>query len=255
VFLAAVLLLAAGMTACTEPEPQGPAPLPPAPPAPPKEPTGFEYFPYHVKQGDTLYSLGKRFHIPWEEVAEINGITKVDEMPVGRLLIIPRAPGVEVPALERPAEAPARTYGSGRRAVRPRDLHHGKSSARFWWPTAGRVARAFGRPVRGLPDPGIAISAPGGTEVCAVADGTVIAVVGADGRGVSAWGRVLAVSHSGGYVSWYGHLDKVLVRKGQKVRKGEAIGTAGARGAAPEPLLAFRLYYNDRPIDPVAKLP
>jgi murein DD-endopeptidase MepM/ murein hydrolase activator NlpD len=115
--------------------------------------------------------------------------------------------------------------------------------------------RAYGRPVRGLADPGIAIKAPAGTEVCAVAAGRIIAVVGADGEGVSAWGRSIAVSHSDGYVSWYGHLNAVLVRKGQKVSKGQAIATVGASGAASEPQLAFRLYHNDRPVDPMGRLP
>jgi murein DD-endopeptidase MepM/ murein hydrolase activator NlpD len=256
--VAAALFVAACLGACVGPEPAPPAVSPPESPkpaAPPREPETFEYFPYHVKAGDTLYALGKRFGVSWQEVADINGITKVNEMPVGRLLIIPRAPGVEVPPLEPPQRAPGRSWSARRRALRPRDLHRGKSSSRFWWPTAGRVVRAYGRPVRGLADPGIAIRAPGGTEVYAVADGTVIAVVGADGDGVSAWGKALAVVHSGGYVSWYGHLDTILVRKGQRVRKGHAIATVGASGAAPEPQLAFRLYRNDRPIDPMEQLP
>jgi murein DD-endopeptidase MepM/ murein hydrolase activator NlpD len=254
VSLVAAVCAVVCLTGCPAPEPPpSPEPLQLAPP--PAAPDSFEYFPYHVRSGDTLYSLGKRFHVSWEEVEEINGITKPDEMQVGRLLIIPRTPGVEVPPLDVPQKAPARSWGARRRTVRPQDLHRGKSSSRFWWPTAGRVVQGYGRPVRGLADPGIAISAPGGTEVCAVADGTVIAAVGADGNGVSAWGRVLAVSHSGGYVSWYGHLDTMLVRKGQKVRKGQAIGTVGVSGAAPEAQLAFRLYHNDRPIDPMGELP
>jgi murein DD-endopeptidase MepM/ murein hydrolase activator NlpD len=188
-------------------------------------------------------------------VAEINGITDATDMPVGRLLIIPRMPGVEVPELEPPQGRPSRPSGARRRSVRPESLHRGHSSSRFWWPTAGRVLRSYGSPVRGLPDAGIAIGAPAGTEVCAVADGTVISIVGADGQGVSAWGRVVAISHDRGYVSWYGHLDKVLVRKGQSVRKGYAIGTVGASGAAASPQLAFRLYRSDRPIDPMDELP
>jgi len=250
-------LLGVLLTGCPEPTAKPPVEPPPPPPVSPtaRHSQTFEYFPYHVRRGDTLSSLGRRFKVAWQELADSNYITKPDELAVGQLLIIPKEPGVKVPPLEAPQQAPPSTRSALRRSLRPAQLYHGKSSSRFWWPTAGRLIRAYGSPVRGLPGTGIAIAAPAGTEVYAVASGTVIMCVGTDRRGLSAWGRVVAVAHDGGYVSWYAHLDTVLVRRGQRVRKGHAIGTVGASGAAPEPQLAFRLYHNDRPVDPESVLP
>jgi len=65
----------------------------------------------------------------------------------------------------------------------------------------------------------------------------------------------VAISHSGGIASWYAYLDQVLVERGQSVSKGQLIGTVGRSGAAPRPELAFRLYQDDRPVNPERLLP
>jgi murein DD-endopeptidase MepM/ murein hydrolase activator NlpD len=135
------------------------------------------------------------------------------------------------------------------------DLHRGRPSRRFWWPTAGNLLRSYGAVLRGLPDPGIAIGAPAGTEVYTVDSGTVITCVSAGGSAGSAWGNVLAVAHPGDWVSWYAHLDRMLVGEGDRVRKGGPIGTVGCTGAADRPQLGFRLFHDNRPVDPAEHLP
>ena len=226
-----------------------PEPAPPGLTAP-----AYEYFPYCLQKGDTLYSIGQRFRVPWDEVARVNDIRRPEDLAVGTLLIIPRAPGVEVPELRLPALA-ARRDASRRLSVRPEDLHRGKPSSEFWWPTRGRLVRRFGQVLRGLAEHGVGIAAPAGTEVCAVAAGTVITCVRAAPTQASAWGNVVAVSHAGGMVSWYAHLDRIDVEKGLKVGKGEPLGTVGSSGAAESPELAFRLFRDDGLVDPEDYLP
>lgn len=260
----ACVCCAACVTGCAGPEPAArPESVPPVPPVrptlsaqtKPSAPTPtFEYFPYHVRQGDTLYSLGQRFRVAWEDIARDNDIDHPEDMPVGTLLLIPKAPGVAAPPLDRPERQPVARSGSARTSVPASRLNGGKPAAKYWWPTAGRLVRRYGAPVRGLPEHGIAIAAPAGTEVYAVADGTVVTSVVPDDT-VGAWGNVVAVAHAGGVVSWYAHLDSVLVRKGRKVRKGEPIGSVGATGAVAGSQLAFRLYKNNRPVNPEDYLP
>ena len=64
------------------------------------------------------------------------------------------------------------------------------------------LTRRYGATVRQLPEPGIAIAAPTGTQVCAVAAGTVIARVSEGHSREAAWGNVVAVEHAGGIVSF-----------------------------------------------------
>jgi murein DD-endopeptidase MepM/ murein hydrolase activator NlpD len=207
-----------------------------------------------MQAGDTLYSIGRRFHVPWDEIARINDLNRLDDLAIGTLLIIPRASGVDVPALSLPPP-PTRRTSARRSSVRPDDLHRGKPSSAYWWPTSGRLARRYGQKLRGLPEHGIGIAAPAGTDVCAVAAGTVISCVRAPASSASGWGNVVAIRHAGDAVSWYAHLRDVDVEKGQRVGKGEAIGTIGSSGAAASAGLAFRLFRNDRLVDPEDHLP
>jgi murein DD-endopeptidase MepM/ murein hydrolase activator NlpD len=212
-----------------------------------------QYFVYEVGKGDTLYGLGERFGVGWREIAATNDIGPPYRLRVGSVLLLPRVEGVEVPEPAPPRPAPAGPVE--RLAVARAELHRGKPSATYWWPTGGRLARSYAQRVRGLPEPGIGIAAPRGTEVYAVAGGTVVTVLHGAASPGSAWGNVVAVSHAGGVVSWYGQLDRILVRKWQKVAQGEPIGTVGQSGAVTRPELALRMFRNARFVDPQQHLP
>lgn len=86
------------------------------------------------------------------------------------------------------------------------------------------------------PHLGTDYAAPTGTPVQAVASGRVI-VSGRRGGG----GNVVEIRHANGYVSYYMHLSRRLVRQGQKVQQGQRIGLVGATGLATGPHLDFRL--------------
>jgi murein DD-endopeptidase MepM/ murein hydrolase activator NlpD len=165
--------------------------------------------------------------------------------------LIRRVAGIEPPPTEPPP--PSRT--ARREPVAASDLHRGSPSARFWWPTSGRVVRHYRAPLRGLPEPGVTISAPAGREVYCVAAGTVVTCLNSGRTPESGWGNVVAISHADGMTSWYAHLDQILTEPGRKVAKGEAIGTVGSSGAAAVPQLAFRMFRDERPVDPEEYLP
>jgi len=247
-------MLVAAMAGCPSASPPEPAP---APVVAPQGTKGQTYFAYEVRKGDTLYSLGRRFGVSTQEITADNHIDSPRELAVGTLLIIRRVEGAEVPAPPSvgPGPSHAEAPAGPRRAITPAELNRGKPGAQFWWPTSGTLTRRYGDQWRGLSDPGIAISAPAGTEVYAVADGTVVSCVRGGDAPESVWGNVVTVSHAGGMTSWYGHLANILVREGARVSKGEAIATLGATGEAPAPMLAFRLYHNERPVNPLGNLP
>ena len=220
--------------------------------SPPAATAAPSYFVYEVKPRDTLFSLGERFGVPWEEIRDANRLGRPEDLNVGAPLLIRRVPGVPVPELS--ATPPAEYRSPERRRVLESDLHRGKPSARFWWPTYGRLVRKYGDRLRGLSESGIGILTAPHTEVYAVADGRVVTVLEAGQSGGPSWGDVVAIAHSDDMTSWYAQLDQVMVKKGQQVAKGEPLGTVGA-GPAGRNELAFRLYRNERPVNPEDYLP
>jgi len=121
---------------------------------------------------------------------------------------------------------------------------------RFAWPVQGRVVSSFGSKGGGLVNDGVNIAAPQGAPVRAAADGTVIYA----GNGVRGFGNLVLIRHEGGWVTAYGHNDRILVRQGQAVRTGDEIARVGSTGAVSSPQLHFQLRREGRPVDPAAHL-
>ena len=93
---------------------------------------------------------------------------------------------------------------------------------------------------------GVDIAAPHGAPVGASADGTVI-----DVASNASYGLVVDVSHGGGeYITRYAHLAAVLVREGQRVRRGEPLGRVGSTGLSTGPHLHYEVFVHGRRRDP-----
>ena len=63
------------------------------------------------------------------------------------------------------------------------------------------------------------------------------------------------VKHGGGWTSIYGHAAKLLVQRGQAVKRGQTIALSGASGYADRPELHFELRQGRTPVDPLRELP
>jgi murein DD-endopeptidase MepM/ murein hydrolase activator NlpD len=92
---------------------------------------------------------------------------------------------------------------------------------------------------------GLDFGARRGTPVAAVAAGTVVEA-GQD----PAYGKYLRVDHGAGQQSLMAHLDSLLVRAGQRIEAGQAIGTAGATGKASGPHLHLEYWQDGRRRNP-----
>ena len=68
------------------------------------------------------------------------------------------------------------------------------------------------------------------------------------------FGNLLLVRHSDGWTTAYAHIDKVLVRKGDTVKRGETIGTIGTSGKVNRPQLHFEIRKGSQAIDPMTEL-
>lgn len=95
--------------------------------------------------------------------------------------------------------------------------------------------------------PGVDLRAPRGTEILAMAEGTVIEVEKIWGG----WGHYVRIAHKGTLSSLYAHLDEVTVVPGQKVNTGEQIGTVGMTGWTTGPHLHLEVYIGDKAVNPL----
>ena len=125
-----------------------------------------------------------------------------------------------------------------------------RNDSSFIMPVHGKISSHFGWRI----DPfthkwawhnGIDIAAPVGTPVRSFGDGKVLF---AGERG--GFGNLIIIQHSNGLKTYYGHLSKIIVKKGQIVKKGEVIGKVGATGRATGPHLHFEVRLKDKAIDP-----
>lgn len=96
------------------------------------------------------------------------------------------------------------------------------------------------------PHAGIDFAVPVGTPVLSVGDGEVI---------ISKYGKIagnyIGIKHNHQCVTRYMHLQKILVKLGQKVKKGDQIALSGNTGRSTGPHLHFEVWINHRPVNPL----
>ncbi|MDQ3141611.1 MAG: M23 family metallopeptidase [Bacteroidota bacterium] len=94
---------------------------------------------------------------------------------------------------------------------------------------------------------GIDFTAPPGTHIQATGNGTVVKVENKN----SGYGRSVMINHGYGYQTLYAHMKDVKVREGQKVKKGEMIGTIGSTGLSTGPHCHYEVHFNNKPVNPI----
>lgn len=139
------------------------------------------------------------------------------------------------------------------------------SAPKFTAPVGGVVSQGFG-PTNFAMEPsltyhgvfythfhtGIDIANSLDTPVAAAAPGRVIlAGTSRDSSGnVVGYGNYVVIDHGGGWISLYGHLDKLAVTTGQLVQRGQEIGLLGSTGWSTGPHLHFEIRHGGDLIDP-----
>jgi len=119
------------------------------------------------------------------------------------------------------------------------------------WPVKGPITSRFGPRVSPFTGKrtlhaGIDIGVPTGTPIHAPADGKVV-IAAHDTR----IGNFIRINHGFGIETTYGHLSKMLVKYGQRVKRGEVIGLVGSTGTfSTGPHLHYKIAVNDKVTNP-----
>ena len=123
------------------------------------------------------------------------------------------------------------------------------------WPVFGRISSRFGETRQSVPSGGekphrgLDIAAPVGTAILVPADG-VVSFAGWE----ASYGRLICIDHGHGFSTLYGHLQGTFVKTGEKVRKGQTIGTIGLSGNTNGPHLHYVVFFQGHPVNPAAYL-
>lgn len=233
---------------------------------------------YRVKKGDTLFSVSRQHNTDVYSLAKTNNLPPPYTLYAGQVLKLPFA-NVQTAAapktVSRPQAAPSASQEAkratlsqfstpprvaGEPSLKPSTVGQtpqriakapipkppARSSSRFSWPVSGKIVSSFGTKKTGLRNDGINILAKRGTPVKAAENG-VVAYSGNELRG---FGNMLLIKHSDGWITAYAHNERLLVKRGQKVRKGQPIASVGSSGGVTEPQLHFEIRKGMNPVNP-----
>ncbi|MFH1715396.1 MAG: M23 family metallopeptidase [Elusimicrobiota bacterium] len=184
-----------------------------------------------VQKNDTWEKIADRYKIEEEKIKATN--SGIQELIEGEFLFIPgKRPDLEL--------------------LNPKMREKYELRSLFVSPLGGRLSSFFGKrkhPVTGLASfhEGIDIAVKTGTWVGAAADGVVILA----GDGVGHYGKAVFIDHKNGYITHYGHLSKIYVRVGQKVKARKLIAKSGSTGRSTGPHLHFTIKKNGVSQDPL----
>jgi murein DD-endopeptidase MepM/ murein hydrolase activator NlpD len=232
-----------------------------------------------VKPGETLIGIARRHNMSLSALARFNHMDTFKKLSVGDRVAIPgghpaavaaerHAPAPKlakprsVPAAsetvaslppqkarvaraEAPVEAAPQAHES---AVKKAEPAGGIPS--FRWPVRGRIIAGFGPKPNGSQNDGINLAVPEGTPIKAADDG-VVAYAGNELKG---YGNLVLIRHANGYVSAYANASKLLVKRGDEVRRGQVIANAGQTGNVTSPQLHFEIRKGSTPVDPTKYL-
>ncbi len=232
-----------------------------------------------VGRGETLIGIARRNGMSLSALARYNRISPFTKLSVGDRVNIPAErrqvashtpaprPAASEPKIARPNTPPVQSVASvpaeSARVAhsQPAPQHSAQrdvtekaepagSLPQFRWPVKGRIIARFGREPNGMQNDGINLAVPEGTPVKAAEDG-VVAYAGNELKG---YGNLVLVRHANGYVSAYANASKLLVQRGENVKRGQVIAHAGQTGNVTSPQLHFEIRKGSTPVDPTRYL-
>lgn len=208
---------------------------------------------YRVKKGDTLYSIAKANDMTVAQLARINNIQSPYTISVGQRLKLKEMEEFNGSSTTTTATNTAKakkattTAQQSAAKVTTKNITIPKSaqSKRFDKPASGKIIQKFGSTENAHND-GINIAGKLGDPIKAADSGQVVYA----GNELKGYGNLMLIKHKDGWITAYAHNDKLLVKKGAQVTKGQKIATMGKTGGVKTPQLHFEVRYKTKVVDP-----
>lgn len=234
-----------------------------------------------VQKGDTLYSIAFNYGLDYRELAVLNHIADPNIISIGQQIrlfpgsTVPLAPSkplikeqpklvkyayseaamAQIDKVQQPdkADAPSKPEAKPRPETKPeaasaKATDTGEDEALEWsMPTQGKLIEEFSESANRK---GINIAGKLGQPINASAPGKVVY----SGSGLRGYGKLVIIKHNNTYLSAYAHNDKILVKEGQSVTRGQKIAEMGNTDA-DQVKLHFEVRRFGKPVDPAKYLP
>ncbi len=190
---------------------------------------------YTVQAGDTVEKLAKTYQTTLEKIVSFNGLEEPYLLAAGQKVMLPDGRKKVVPSNYYPMTVVGKP---------PKGAPTG--SGRFAWPTQGLLTQRYWSGHLGID-----IANRTGVPIRAADDGYVVMA----GRDTWGYGNQVVIDHGNGYLTRYAHLNTILIKAGQSVKKNQQIGTMGTTGRSTGPHLHFEIIYNGVRRNPQGFLP
>ena len=198
-----------------------------------------------VKKGHTLYDIANCYEVSISDIMKINQLKNNDKIYLGDKLLIPLYDNTNQTNCNNITKVTI-TKEVNKTSEKKKNNNYS-----YMWPVKGKIISKFGLLAKGLRNDGINISADIGNPVLAIESGKIVYA----GNEIQAFGNLILIKHHNDKTSAYAHLDKINVKKGESVNKGQIIALVGNSGKVSIPQLHFEIRDKDGPLDPLKYLP
>jgi lipoprotein NlpD len=231
---------------------------------------------YVVKPGENLYRIAFEHGLTYRDLAAWNNIADVNDIKVGQVLKLSgpdgvgsEANGVVVTGTNRVSSVSTKPLGTSTTVVTPTantknivtmtdkpevssaaptvtasSAEIGEDAIKMSWPAEGTMSASFAKNGKGID-----INGKVGQAISAAADGGVVY----SGAGLRGYGKMIILKHNKAYLTAYAHNNKLLVKEGDSVKKGQKIAEMGSTDA-DSVKLHFEVRRFGKPVDPTKYL-
>ncbi len=203
---------------------------------------------HRVRRSETLYSIAKRYDMSVSSLARLNRLSAPYTIHPGQVLkisswqeagVAATQASVKASGVPKPLKRPNAFKGEAK-------IPKSQAKKKFAWPVKGKVISDFGGGQAMGGNDGINIAGKLGTPIKAADNGTVVYA----GNELKGYGNLVLVRHKDGWITAYAHNNKLAVKKGQAVVKGQKIAEMGKTGGVKTPQLHFEVRYKAKVVNP-----
>jgi len=199
---------------------------------------------YKVAKGETLGAIANKFGVDANDILTANNLPEDATISLGQNLFVPGGAKIYYAPAPTKVAASYNPISVIKSILSPSNAI--AAAGKLLWPTVTHnITQYFSWAHKGLD-----IANPLGSPVYAAEGGTVIDA----GWSTSGYGNKIDIDNGGGMFTRYGHASKLLVKKGDVVKRGDVIMLIGSTGHSTGPHLHFEVHINGKTYNPLTYL-